>query len=79
MCAMGCGNGNRACSPDTLYLSLVTPEIVTGISLLALFQWMFRWLHWHLGLYTVIFAHVAFSIAYVVIVISARLRTIVQA
>jgi spermidine/putrescine transport system permease protein len=57
-------------------LSLVTPEIVTGISLLALFQWMFRWLHWHLGLYTVILAHVAFSIAYVVIVISARLRTI---
>ena len=60
----------------TLYLSLVTPEIVTGISLLALFQWMFRWLHWHLGLYTVMLAHVAFSIAYVVIVISARLRTL---
>ena len=59
-----------------LYLSLVTPEIVTGISLLALFQWAFRWLHWQLGLFTVILAHVAFSIAYVVIVISARLRTI---
>ncbi len=37
---------------------------------------MFRWLHWHLGLYTVILAHVAFSIAYVVIVIAARLRTL---
>jgi spermidine/putrescine transport system permease protein len=58
----------------TLYLSLVTPEIVTGVSLLALFQWAFRFLHLHLGLYTVIIAHVAFSIAYVVIVISARLR-----
>jgi spermidine/putrescine transport system permease protein len=58
-----------------LYLSLVTPEIVTGISLLALFQWVFRWLGWHLGFFTVILAHVAFSLAYVVIVVSARLRT----
>lgn len=58
----------------TLYLSLVTPEIVTGVSLLALFQWTFRFLHLQLGLYTVIIAHVAFSIAYVAIVISARLR-----
>jgi spermidine/putrescine transport system permease protein len=58
----------------TLYLSLVTPEIVTGISLLALFQWAFRFLHLQLGLYTVVIAHVAFSIAYVTIVVSARLR-----
>lgn len=58
----------------SLYLSLVTPEIVTGISLLALFQWTFRWLPFRLGLVTVIIAHVAFSVAYVAIVISARLR-----
>lgn len=59
----------------SLYLSLVTPEIVTGVSLLALFQWAFRFLHLHLGLATVIVAHVAFSIAYVTIVISARLAS----
>lgn len=58
----------------TLYLSLVTPEIVTGVSLLVLFQWAFRFLHLHLGMATVIIAHVAFSIAYVSIVITARLR-----
>ncbi len=58
----------------TLYLSLVTPEIVTGVSLLALFQWVFRFLHLQLGLYTVAIAHVAFSIAYVAIVVAARLR-----
>jgi spermidine/putrescine transport system permease protein len=58
----------------TLYLSLVTPEIVTGVSLLALFQWAFRFLRLPLGMHTVIVAHVAFSIAYVTIVISARLR-----
>jgi spermidine/putrescine transport system permease protein len=58
----------------SLYLSLVTPEIVTGVSLLALFQWAFHFLHLRLGLYTVVIAHVAFSIAYVAIVVSARLR-----
>ena len=58
----------------TLYLSLLTPEIVTGVSLLALFQWSFRFLNFRLGLHTVIAAHVAFSIAYVMIVVSARLR-----
>ena len=58
----------------SLYLSLMTPEIVTGISLLAFFQWIFRYLHLRLGMHTVILAHVSFSIAYVVLVIMARLR-----
>ena len=60
----------------SLYLSLVTPEIVTGISLLAFFQLAFRVVHLTLGLYTVVLAHVAFSIAYVAIVVAARLRTL---
>ncbi len=59
----------------SLYLSLLTPEIVTGVSLLAFFQWMFRSLHLQLGLHTVILAHVSFSLAYVTIVILAKLRT----
>jgi len=57
-----------------LYLSLVTPEIVTGVSLLALFQWAFRYIDFRLGMHTVILAHVSFSIAYVVVVVLARLR-----
>ena len=60
----------------SLYLSLVTPEIVMGISLLAFFQWVFRFLGVQLGMHTVIGAHVAFSIAYVVVVVMARLRTL---
>jgi len=75
-CAYGLWKRGSGVLTGALYLSLVTPEIVTGISLLALFQWAFRWLHWQLGLYTVVLAHVAFSIAFVVIVISARLRTV---
>ena len=57
-----------------LYLSLVTPEIVTGVSLLALFQWAFRYLNLRLGMHTVILAHLSFSIAYVAVVVLARLR-----
>jgi spermidine/putrescine transport system permease protein len=60
---------------NALYLSLLTPEIVAGVSLLAFLQWIFRFLHVQLGLYTVILAHISFSLAYVVIVILARLRT----
>ena len=60
---------------QSLYISLLTPEIVTGISLLALFQWIFHFTHLHLGMVTVILAHISFSLAYVVIVILARLRT----
>lgn len=58
-----------------LYLSLVTPEIVAGISLLVFFQAIFRALPVRLGMHTVILAHVSFSLVYVVTVVLARLRT----
>jgi spermidine/putrescine transport system permease protein len=74
-CAYGFWKGRDRLVSGALYLSLVTPEIVTGVSLLAFFQWIFRYLDLRLGLATVILAHVAFSIAYVVIVVGARLRT----
>jgi spermidine/putrescine transport system permease protein len=74
LCAYALWKRGSRLLTGALYLSLVTPEIVTGISLLALFQWAFRWLHWQLGMYTVVLAHIAFSIAYVVIVVAARLR-----
>ena len=47
-----------------------------GVSLLAFFQWGFRFLNVQLGMHTVMLAHVMFSVAYVVIVIMARLRTL---
>jgi spermidine/putrescine transport system permease protein len=75
LCAYGLWKRKSPLVAGSLYLSLVTPEIVTGISLLALFQWTFRWLDWRLGMHTVILAHVAFSIPYVVIVVLSRLRT----
>jgi spermidine/putrescine transport system permease protein len=52
-----------------LYVPIVTPEIVVGISLLILFVM----LKVPLSLVTVIIAHVAFNISYVVVVVLARL------
>lgn len=75
LCAYGLWKRSSPVLAGSLYLSLVTPEIVTGISLLAFYQFIFRFLHLQLGMNTVILAHVAFSIAYVVIVVLARLRT----
>ncbi|HEY3937021.1 MAG TPA: ABC transporter permease [Bryobacteraceae bacterium] len=60
---------------NSLYLSLLSPEIVTGVSLLAFFEWAFRFGRIQLGMHTVILAHISFSLVYVVIVILARLRT----
>ncbi len=51
-----------------LYLPIVTPEIVVGISLLLLFAL----LGVPLGLGTVVVAHVAFAIAFVAVVVRAR-------
>ncbi len=60
---------------NLLYLSLITPEIVTGVSLLAFYEWIFRFLHVRLGMHTVILAHISFCLVYVVMVVLARLRT----
>lgn len=75
LCAYGLWRRGSQWLSKSLYLSLVTPEIVTGISLLAFYQWVFQHLRLQLGMHTVILAHVAFSIAYVVVVVIARLRT----
>lgn len=76
LCAYGLRKRPAPLLSGSLYLSLVTPEIVTGVSLLAFYQWVFRFLHLRLGLHTVILAHVAFCLAYVVLVVFARLRTL---
>jgi len=53
-----------------LYVPIVTPEIVVGISLLILFALV----KIPLGLSTIVIAHVAFCISFVVIVVLARLE-----
>lgn len=53
-----------------LYIPIVIPEIVMGVSLLALYVL----LHFRLGLPTIIIAHIAFSISFVTVTVRARLH-----
>jgi spermidine/putrescine transport system permease protein len=53
-----------------IFISLVMPEIVMGISLTAFFR---RFAHVELSINTVIAAHITFCIAFVVVVVKARL------
>ena len=54
---------------------LVMPEVITGLSLLLLFISMGNWLGWpqQRGMLTIWIAHVTFCMAYVAVVVSARL------
>ncbi len=55
-----------------IFVSLVMPEVVMGVSLLAFYS---NIAHIKLGLTTVILAHVTFCIAFVVVVVNARLAS----
>jgi spermidine/putrescine transport system permease protein len=57
-----------------LYVPIVTPEIVCGISLLILFVAM----QFPLGLASITVAHVAFNISFVTVVVHARLQGLDQ-
>lgn len=60
----------RAVLESLLYVPIVTPEIVVGISLLILFVF----LKMTLGIATIVIAHVAFNISFVVVVVRSRLE-----
>ncbi len=62
----------RAGYSTLIFVSLVMPEVVMGVSLLAFYA---NIAHMKLGLTTVILAHVTFCIAFVVVVVNARLAS----
>ncbi|HEY4689173.1 MAG TPA: ABC transporter permease [Anaerolineae bacterium] len=74
----------KAFTELSLYVPIIIPEIVMGISILVLFNQVFNWINTtlalapdnrlSLGLGTVIIAHIAFSIPFVVLVVRARLH-----
>lgn len=55
-----------------LYLPIVVPDIIMGLSLLLLFSQF----HIPLGKWTIIIAHITFSISYVYVIVSSRLSGI---
>jgi spermidine/putrescine transport system permease protein len=62
----------RSAYSTLIFVSLVMPEIVMAISMHAFFV---QGVHWQQNLRTVILAHVTFCIAFVVIVVKARLAS----
>ena len=60
----------RQAVESLLYLPLVTPEIIVGISLLSLFVLVGI----PLGLTSILIAHIAFCISFVAVVVGARLK-----
>jgi spermidine/putrescine transport system permease protein len=64
--------GGRAGYNTLVFVSLVMPEIVMGVSLLAFYV---EFAHMRLGLTTVILSHITFCIAFVVVVVKARLAS----
>jgi len=62
--------GGRSGYSTLIFISLVMPEIVMAISLTAFFR---RFAHIELSIKTVIAAHITFCIAFVVVVVKARL------
>lgn len=63
------GSGASAATRVLLYLPVIVPEIVLGVSLLTLFGLLGA----RLGMETVILAHVVFCVSYVAVVVKARL------
>ncbi len=69
----------KAFTEVSLYVPIIIPEIIMGISILVLFNAIFTWINatfgtnWSMGLFTVIVSHIAFSIPFVVLTVRARL------
>ncbi len=73
LAALAMGRHRRraaAAFESLLVLPIVTPEVVAGISLLILFSAAGI----HLGLVTIIIAHITFSVPFTIMVVLARLR-----
>lgn len=76
----------RAAAQQVVYLPIVAPEIVTGVSLLAFFSLVVKGLNsalgrtaadaFRFGRPTIIIAHVAFCTAFVALVVRASLRNL---
>jgi len=60
----------RTSYSSLVFVSLVMPEVVMGISLLVFFK---KIANFQLGLNTVILAHISFCVAFVIVVVRARL------
>ncbi|GAA3328591.1 hypothetical protein GCM10020331_073160 [Ectobacillus funiculus] len=74
LCALGLHTykqRTRTILSGFMYVPILVPDILMGLSMLLVFSQ----LHWELGKFTLIIAHITFSISFVVILLSARLAS----
>lgn len=78
LCALGLHTykqRTRTMLSGFMYVPILVPDILMGLSMLLVFSQ----LHWELGKFTLIVAHITFSISFVVILLSARLASMGKA
>ncbi len=62
----------KAVSDIVIFADIAAPAVVVGASLLSLFLTM----NWPRGLFTIMIAHIAFGVAFAVVVIRARVSVL---
>lgn len=61
----------RALMINVTYLPVLSPDIITGVSLMLLFVWL---MHLQLGFTTLLLAHVSFDVPYVILSVYPKLQ-----
>ncbi len=77
MAAIGIHNftgGFRTVVQNVSNVPIISPEIVTGVSLMLLFTFAGRLFGFEMGFWTVLLAHIGFCTPYVILNVSPRLR-----
>lgn len=79
--ALGISNmkkSSRSLMMNVTYMPVVSPEIVTGVSMMLLFVIFSRMFGWGLGFSTVLVAHITFCVPYVILNVLPKLRQMNQ-
>ena len=66
--------GVRSAIQNVSNISIINPEIVTGVSLMLLFTFTGRMLGFEMGFWTVLLAHIGFCTPYVILNVTPRIK-----
>jgi spermidine/putrescine transport system permease protein len=64
----------RSLLMNITYIPVLSPDIITGVSLMLLFVWAGMSFHFSLGFPTLLLAHISFDVPYVILAVLPKLR-----
>lgn len=64
----------RAILMNVTYIPVLSPDIITGVSLMLLFVWAGTCFNFSLGFPTLLLAHISFDVPYVILSVMPKLR-----